>query len=762
MATAPPIFRLFSIAFGDAGGPPLPMRDVQSNQVIGLSPEWVFGRRSAPAAYPLGATPKLMVVFQSSNIDVFATGAYTIQASGGGMTVPPQTVTLDMEPPKILSAPLPFPLAAPLTGDIGSRSFTLKWAATDASGRTMSIGTSSHTLYVTWRPMVGVLAPFEPVVREAVKEAAGENTLEDISDSLLKAIGNLNLARSTTGGNVRMALLKKSTNSAGFAALLEQMLASQGIGAVTRAIDVDWDKVPTTGLEWVPTTTAQNTTGPGPQIHFVTVIPWEAGFLLCDADTLIGPVFVDVPLPGDIAWTLTGAAFKHVLKKYLNPAAKRRGGVVMPKPKEGDALVSPFTVHFKFPNSQAIRLKDVVTDMDIGVTPEWVAGMDSFPTDDGQDSNNNPAAAFVRGVLVTIEVTFLRILDLQDGGAATLTLTIGATGTAAGASEQSVKLTFDVNGRSDPHRFTLDRVVSNDVCATTLTLDWYVKTTSGTQEPMGTSIHPLYFTWQAMAPNPDNLPAWAYDTVVKWTCDFAAGATSDTDVCDRIFENLPRTGLKYGVAGWNPRQMILGEGGMCGGWYQLFQSMAFSQGVFVEKCAFLVSWQALPGSSDVQWNAIVVSSGGINQPTPPVRPTEFHDLATFPIPSPATLVKTKVPRYRFWGKPDGWADGHAINFLVSGGTLFLYDPSFSLGPIALTMALPPPETVLEGTALADFVSEYLVLAVSHMLGSFTVNGKAMKTVVPNGADLGVNGVSVVTRSIPTLVGGIATMRFKFI
>lgn len=738
------------------------MRDVQSNQVIGLSPEWVFNRRSAPAAYPLGATPILTVVFQSSNIDVFAKGSYTIRASGGGMTVPPQTVTLDMAPPSPFSAPLPFALAAPLTGDIGIRSFTLKWEATDSNGHAISIGTSSHTLYVTCRPGVGALAPFEPVVREAVRAAVGQSTLEDISASLLKAIAHLNLARSTTGGNARMALLEKSANSAGFAALLEQMLASQGIAAVTRAIDVDWDNIPTSGLEWVPTTTAQNTTGRGPRIHFVTVIPYKAGFLLCDADTITSPVVVDAQPPADIAWTLTGQAFERVLKSYLKPAAKLRGGVVMPKPQEGGAPVSPFSVHFRFPNSEAILLKDVVTDMDIGVTPEWVAGMDSFPTDDGQHSNTNPAA-FVRRASVAMEVTFLRALDLQSGGAATLRLTIGATGSPVGVLEQTVTLDFDVNGRSQAHLFKLDGVVSNDVCAKTLTLNWYEKTTAGTREPMGTSIHTLYFTWQAMASNRDKLPEWAYDQVVEWTCNFATGATSDKDVCDRIFNNLWKTDLKYGVAGWNPRQMILGGGGMCGGWNRLFQSMAFSQGVFVETVAFLVSWRALPGPSDVQWNAIVVSSPGINQLAPPVRPTEFHDLATFPIPSPATLTTTEVPRYRFWGSEKGWADGHAINFLVSGGTLFLYDPSFSIGPIALTMTLPAPTQVLEGTVLQDFVANYLVKAVSHMLGSFTVNGKSMKTVVPIGSAPGVNGVSVATSALPTLDdNGTATIQFKFV
>jgi hypothetical protein len=756
MANAQPVFQLFSIAFGGADPAPTPMRDLQSNQVIGATPEWVLNQRSAPAAYPLGATPMLSVVFQASNINEFANGdTFTIAASGNGINVPPQTAVLEILPPKPLSKPVVFPLA-PITGDIGVRTFTLSWTATDASGQTMAIGTSTHTVYVTWQPQpFAALPPFTPVVQTAVQSASGQTTVPGITAALVKGVEAFALARSLTGGTVRMALLQKSANSAGFSALLSQMLASQGIAAVTRAIYVNFQDLPTDALEWVPTTTA----GPpadqaGARIHCVTLVPYDGGFLLCDADTIIGPVSVAMPVPDDVAWTLTGPVFQQLLTEYLEPASRRRGGATMPKPGSG-APVSPFSVHFRFPGSSAIALRDVVRDIEIGVTPEWIAGTDS--------DADPPIAAFVRGSSIAITVTFLRGLDVQDGGAETMTLVIGATGSPAGVIEQTVTLTFDLNGRSDEHQFTIDGIVSADVGTTTLVLDWYVKPTVGAQRSIGTSVHPLCFTWKPMVPNAaEGLPDWTYDRVVKWTSAFAAGAADDKDVCDRVFAHLHQTGLKYGVAGWTPRQMILGEGGMCGGWYQLFQVMMHSQGVFIEKSAFLVDWQTFPGSTDVRWNAIVVSAGGINQPMPTVAATEFHDLATFPIPTPATLTNVTAERYRFWGQDGGWGDGHAINFFESNGTLFLYDASFSLGPIALTMPLPPPGTVLGGADLADFVAKYLNQAVSHMLGSFTVNGQFMSSVMPAGAAPGRNGVSIVTAALPTMIDATPAITFKWI
>jgi hypothetical protein len=312
-------------------------------------------------------------------------------------------------------------------------------------------------------------------------------------------------------------------------------------------------------------------------------------------------------------------------------------------------------------------------------------------------------------------------------------------------------------------KFDTDGIVSNDVGVVTLSLEWYARAANNVEAKIGTSRHQLYFTWKPIVPDAgEELPEWAYAPLVQWTSAFAAGAASDKEVCDRVMQHLPATGLKYGVAGWTPRQMLLGNGGMCGGWYQMFQMMLHCQGVAVQKRAFLVDWRTLADDA-VQWNAIVVSGGGLNQPVPPVTPSDFHDVTTFPIPSPATVTRLTAQRYRFWGSPGGWSDGHCVNFVEFEGQLYLYDASFHLGPIALDMPMPPADgTVLGGSELADFVAKYLSVAVSHMLGSFTVNGDALVSEVPVGGAAGVNGVSVLTSSLPAMVGTLPTITFRWI
>ena len=48
-----------------------------------------------------------------------------------------------------------------------------------------------------------------------------------------------------------------------------------------------------------------------------------------------------------------------------------------------------------------------------------------------------------------------------------------------------------------------------------------------------------------------------------------------------------------------------------------------------------------------------------------------------------------------------------------------------------------------------------------MLGSFTVNGKALTSVGPVGSAAGVNGVSVATSALPDMVGNTPTITFTW-
>ena len=727
-SSAPPIFELFSIGFGGPGGSALAMRDLLTEVVLGATPEWVANHRSAPIAFAQGATVMLDVVFQASNIDVFPSGAsYTVQATGDLFNVTPQAVPLSIQPMDGFSAPIGFTLSTPVPDGIGVRTFSLEWTATDPNGQTFGIGTSTHELYVTWRPLeqgtdlIPPIIPYDVVVRMAVSWCAGQTTLDGICTALCDQMQHAGILHSITNADVQMVLLQRTADSGGFAALLGQLLDAHGIGSATRAFSIDWARLPDDCLGWVPTaSTADTFLVVGRQIHTINLIASESAVLLCDGDAGVGPVTFPGAMPLDTAWTMTGAPFAALRQSYLVPAAQRvNGRLVGLLPT---VPLTPFAIHFAFDGSDAIVLHDPVTDDRIGKTAEWIAGTSGLPGDARSSQPAGLPAAFVRGTVVTLSVRFRRTIDVQHGGKQTMTVTLGASGTPVGVTEQTVTLTFTPSGRSQAVRFQTDAVVSNDVGMTTLDLEWYAIGANGARNHDRDQRAPAVLHLEADRPRPRRRvaglglrPARPVDVGVRRRRDLGQrGVRPD-------HERLPETGLKYGVAGWTPRQMLLGNGGMCGGWYQLFQAMLHCQGVTIQKRAFLVDWRTL-AASDVAWNAIVVSSGGLNQKVPPVTPSVFHDVSAFPIASTAGVTTLTAQRYRFWGMPGGWSDGHCVNFATFDGQLYLYDASFHLGPIALDMPMPPADgTVLGGSELADFVAKYLSVAVSHMLGSFTVD-----------------------------------------
>ena len=66
---------------------------------------------------------------------------------------------------------------------------------------------------------------------------------------------------------------------------------------------------------------------------------------------------------------------------------------------------------------------------------------------------------------------------------------------------------------------------------------------------------------------------------------------------------LALSGLRYGVSERRVRQMLIRGGGMCGGWYLMFQQMAHIHGVFVHRRCFLVHWRTLPNGEE-SWCAL--------------------------------------------------------------------------------------------------------------------------------------------------------------
>lgn len=225
-----------------------------------------------------------------------------------------------------------------------------------------------------------------------------------------------------------------------------------------------------------------------------------------------------------------------------------------------------------------------------------------------------------------------------------------------------------------------------------------------------------------------DLGDWVYAALMEWTCQWAAWCDDEKAICDAIIQNIGSSGLRYGIPERRVRRMLQHGGGMCSGWYRLFQQLAHCQGVFVHRRCFLVHWRDLP-RGEVLWCALVIRQGGLNQPRPTHPQSEFHDNDTaFPVIQPVPIRISTEWRYRFWGEriidpPDWYGDGHCVNFLEYAGRLYLYDASFGAGPFEIAPPLPPADfSIWSGSELASFKASYLDQAVDYMLGSL-YNGR---------------------------------------
>lgn len=405
--------------------------------------------------------------------------------------------------------------------------------------------------------------------------------------------------------------------------------------------------------------------------------------------------------------------------------------------------IAVHSIHFCFPGSPAIPLKDPVTDDFLGASPEWCAA----------PARDEPAA-YVRATRAPVRVVF-RGDPACDG-----VYSMGAGGSPVQVEERRVTLAFDpTTGLSPPVDLVMHHRLPDRVGVHRASLDWYVR--SPADSPLcillSPTTHTICTTWRPMQARPaDRLDVWVYKQLAEWTCEWAAGLDDEKAICDAISANLPRSGLRYGVDEWYVREMLLGGGGWCGGWYQLFQQLAHCQGVFVHRRCFLVDWRVQP-SGEVLWCALVVREGGLNQPRPTHPASTFHDNDTdYPITAPVALSTRHEERYRFWGRPGDYQDGHCINFLEYRGDLYLYDASFCVGPVRIDAPLPPDDySILGGTQIASFKAAYLDRAVAYMLGTL-YNGSVLHR---SDHVLQTNGMTVRTDLIPTLVRGDAGLTF---
>jgi hypothetical protein len=403
----------------------------------------------------------------------------------------------------------------------------------------------------------------------------------------------------------------------------------------------------------------------------------------------------------------------------------------------GQAPFAVHSIHYCFPSSPAIPLKDPVTDEYLGIMPEWSAVP---PRDE--------LAAYVRNTRASIRVVF------RGDPAADSTYAVGADGTPVQVEERRVTLAFDPGtGLSHPVEFRMRNRLPNRIGLHPATLNWYVRSPADSPLclPGGTTTSRICTTWKPMQPRPaDRLDDWVYKQLVEWTCEWANGLDDEKEICDAIIRGLPRSGLRYGVPEYYVREMLQGGGGMCGGWYHLFQQLAHCQGVIVHRRCFLVDWRE-QGNGEVLWCALVVREGGLNQPQPTEAPSEFHDNDTaFPITTPIPLANRNEARYRFWGRPGDYQDGHCINFLEYRGRLYLYDACFCIGPVEVDAQLPPDDfSVLGGPQLSSFKARYLDGAVAYMLGTL-YNGSTLHR---SDHVRRTNGISVRTDLVPEVVRG---------
>jgi hypothetical protein len=411
----------------------------------------------------------------------------------------------------------------------------------------------------------------------------------------------------------------------------------------------------------------------------------------------------------------------------------------------GHAPFEVHSVHFDFPGGEAIKLRDPVSDQFVGANPEWVAA-----------PPRSEPAAYVRDTRASLRVVF------RGHPATNGTYSVGAGGAPVQIDERWVDLIFDpATGRSNPVVLPTRNRLPNHIGVHTARLDWHVRRPADSGRCLlGTTTHRIWTTWRAMQPCPnERLHDWVYKPLMGWTCEWAAGQDDEKDICDAIIRNLPASQLLYGIRGYSVREMLLQGGGMCSGWYQTFQQMAHCQGVFVHRRCFAVDWREA-GNGEVQWCAIVIKRGGLNQPHPTPLEAEFHDNDTeFPISSPVVLHTRRERRYRFWGHPTDtkqFGDGHCVNFLEHKGSLYLYDASFGLGPVKIDPPLPPHDfTIWGGVQLSSFKAQYLDGTVDYMLGSLYNGGVLHRSDQGSGS----NGMTVRTALIPEMVRGEAGLTF---
>jgi hypothetical protein len=358
-------------------------------------------------------------------------------------------------------------------------------------------------------------------------------------------------------------------------------------------------------------------------------------------------------------------------------------------PQTFTAYVGKIQIEFK----DSIPLKDHQTDMNVP-KPEFI-----------YQTRNEPAA-YIKNSVITVKVKFTGMNGITSAK-------IKAEGGLGGLPEQTVSFS---GGESPVIEFTANNALPNRISVNNISWNWKCKDVNGSgseEVSMGFTSHEIYTT----NAEPSNPPI--YKKPMKWTCEWATGLSDEKDICDAIISNLWRSGLHYGRRGWTVDQILDNGGGMCGGWYKMFQHMCDAQGVFVHAIFYQLKNDAAP-PPEVKWAGIDILDPGLNN----LEPTDTHNVwwvdNVYPKPryfgdtSGADDVEyvSNKKVYRFFA---GVGDGHCVNFLEYGGQIYLYDPSFGHGPFSNTFTSIPSGDKT-GEDLSDFREHYFNTAVDHLYG----------------------------------------------
>ena len=229
-----------------------------------------------------------------------------------------------------------------------------------------------------------------------------------------------------------------------------------------------------------------------------------------------------------------------------------------------------------------------------------------------------------------------------------------------------------------------------------------------------------------------NLSGPIYTPIMAWSsawCSDLPASSKPEALCDRLIEQLHRSGLAYTYPGGNSlRGLLINRAGACGQWSDLFQQLARCQGVLVEQRMLnLIIKESEPAGQphkQKQWTALVVDAPGINEKQPTQPPRHFYDNdIQYPIPAGGMKLKEITSqRYLFCGldadNVDFFPPTHAVCFLKleNEGRCVLYDPSFGRKYL-LAMSVPQIDDSQTGDALKPLKTGYLDKAVSYLAGA---------------------------------------------